>query len=288
MFLILKILITGSGTLLGNNIALQACKKHNIFASYRKSFPKNLKKNITLIKLDLEKEFNLDLKVDCLIHCASAIPSENISDKRMMKINYYGFKKLALQLIETGCKKIIFISSMSVYGDIKVDNVNSNTKTKPTDTYGCSKLKIEDFIKKLKKDKKINFFILRLPALVGVNSDYNFISKVLRKIKKKETVVYSNPNLKFNNFVHVKNLANIIVKMIKLNDSRILNIASSRPVKLKNIIKFMHRFEHKKNNSIVKKSKNKGFNVKIENYLKNNFKIFSTNKTLKLFLNDNR
>mgnify|MGYP001436176886 CR=1 FL=1 len=285
----MKLLVTGSGTLLGNNVVKEACNGHDIFASYRNSFPKNLKKkNISLIKLDLEKKFNLNLEVDCLVHCASAIPSDNLSDKKMIKINYYGFKRLVLQLIEKGCKKIIFISSMSVYGNINVSKVDTTTKTKPADAYGYSKLKIEEFLKKMKKEKKINFFVLRLPALVGINSDYNFISKLLKKIKKNENIIYSNPNLKFNNFVHVKNLAKIIVKMIEINDTKILNIASLRPIKLKNIIKSMHKFENKKNNSTIKKSKNKGFNIKIDDYLKKNFKMFTTNETLKLFLNDNK
>lgn len=275
--------------MLGNNVVLEALKKHYIYASYRKSYPKNLKKkNVSLIKLDLEKKFNINLKVDCLIHCASAIPSYNITSTKMMKINFEGFKRLALQLINKGCKKIIFISSMSVYGDIKVNKIDLKTRTKPIDDYGNSKFKIEEFLKKMYKQKGVNFFILRLPALVGANSDYNFISKVLKNIKKNKAVFYSNPNLKFNNFIHVKNLTHIILKLIEKKKSKILNIGSLRPIKLKNIIKFMYKFEKKKNISVIKKSKNKGFNIKIDNYLKRNFKIFTSNETLKFFLKDNR
>jgi nucleoside-diphosphate-sugar epimerase len=98
----------------------------------------------------------------------------------------------------------------------------------------------------MEKKKGINFFILRLPALVGANSDYNFISKVLKNIKKNKAVFYSNPNLKFNNFIHVKNLTHIILKLIEKKNSKILNIGSLRPIKLKNIIKSMYKFEKKK------------------------------------------
>ena len=285
----MKLLITGSGTLLGNTVVIEALKnKYKVIASYRKSFPKNLKKrNVTLVKIDLEKKIDFDYKIDCLVHCASAIPSDNLSDKIMMKTNYSGFKKLSSKLIKNGCKKIIFISSMSVYGKVDVRSVDLNTKTKPIDTYGKSKLKIERFLEKLQKEKKINYFILRLPALVGKNSDYNFISKILKKIKKDEELFYSNPNLQFNNFIHVKNLVSIIMRMINLKGSKTLNIASLRPVKLKNIINSMYLFERKKNNSIIKNSKTKGFNIKIDSYLKKNFKVFSTNQTLNAFLTDN-
>lgn len=285
----MKLLITGSGTLLGNSIACDAKKKkYDIIASYRNTYPKNLKKkNITTIKLDLKKKINLNLQIDCLIHCASAIPSDNLSKKEMIDTNYYGFKKLILQLIKNGCKKIIFISTMSVYGEIKDSKVNLKTKTKPSDSYGGSKLKAENLLKKLEKDKKIKFCILRLPALVGKNSDYNFISKVLKKIKKNDIVTYSNPNLKFNNFIHVKNLTEIILKMIDLKKSKIFNLASTKPMKLKNIIDYMFNFEKKNNNSIIQPSNKKGFNIKIDKFLEKNFKIYSTKKTLNLFLKDN-
>tara|TARA_B110000046_G_C13018213_1_gene409820 strand:- start:1491 stop:2351 length:861 start_codon:yes stop_codon:yes gene_type:complete len=285
----MNLLITGSGTLLGRNVSLEAAKKNfNVIASYRKTFPKNLKKNKILItKLDLSKKFNFDFKVDCLIHCASAIPSENLSDKKMMNTNYYGFKKLVSQLIKNGCKKIIFISTMSVYGKINVSRVDLNTETKPIDSYGYSKLKSEQYLIKLNKEKKIDFFVLRLPALVGKNSNHNFISKVLKKIKNKDALIYSNPNLKFNNFIHVKNLSQIIIKLIKFRGSRILNLASTNPIKLKNIIKLIYQFEKKQNIASIQKSKKTGFNIKIDNFLRKKFNIFSTKKTLKLFLKDN-
>ncbi len=226
--------------------------------------------------------------MDCLIHCASAIPSDNLNDKKMMKINYIGFKKLASQLIKKGCKKIILVSSMSVYGNVEVNTIDLQTKIKPVDSYGYSKFKSEKYLQKLNKKKKINFFILRLPALVGKNSDYNFISKLLKKIKNDEKISYTNPNLKFNNFIHVKNLAKILIDLTKLDGSKIFNIASLRPVKLKNIIEKIYNFEKKENNSIIKNSSNKGFNIKVENYLKKNFTILSTNQTLNMFLKDNQ
>jgi nucleoside-diphosphate-sugar epimerase len=285
----LKLLITGSGTLLGNNVVLEALKKHYIYASYRKSYPKNLKKkNVTLIKLDLEKKFNINFKVDCLIHCASAIPSENLSDKKMMNTNYFGFKKLASQAIKNGCKKIILISTMSVYGKINSDKVDLKTKIRPIDAYGRSKFKSEQYLMKLSRQRKIDFFILRLPALVGINSDYNFISKVLKKIKNNKPLIYSNPDLKFNNFIHVKNLTQIIIKLVKFKGPRVLNVASTNPIKLKNIIQEIYRFEKKKNIAIIQKSKDAGFNIQIDSFLKKNFNIFTTKKNLKLFLIDNR
>ena len=156
----MKILVTGAGTLLGNTLSKKILSNNfDLIASYRKTFPKNL--NIDkdkLFKLDLSKNIKFPKDVDTLIHCASAIPSYEISDKKMIDTNYYGFKRLLSQAIKNNCKKVILISTMSVYGKISVRNINENTKTKPIDAYGKSKLMMENLLIKESKKNRLNFF----------------------------------------------------------------------------------------------------------------------------------
>ena len=78
----MKILITGSGTLIGNNIANYLLKKKKfVFAIYNKHKPQNLKryKNCKLIKTNLEKNIKFNNYFDVLIHCASKIPNDKIN-----------------------------------------------------------------------------------------------------------------------------------------------------------------------------------------------------------------
>lgn len=155
----MNILITGAGTLLGNTVVKKLSKKnYNLIATYRKTFPNNLKKNkIKIFKLDLEsKKIIFNFKIDCLIHCASAIPSYNLSDKMMQTVNTQGYKKLLKASINSGCKKIILISSMSVYGKINQKTINLKTKRNPVDAYGISKLNNENDTIALAKKKKLN------------------------------------------------------------------------------------------------------------------------------------
>tara|TARA_B100000902_G_C27321799_1_gene925180 strand:+ start:787 stop:1653 length:867 start_codon:yes stop_codon:yes gene_type:complete len=286
----LKLLITGAGTLLGNNLAKKAkLKEFDVIATYRNSYPKNLKREkIRILKLDLEKEFNINFNVDCLVHCASAIPSDNLDHNTTMKVNFIGFKRLVKQSLKNGCKKIILISTMSVYGDIKKGKVTEKTKLHPINSYGKSKLKMEKFLQDISKKNKISFYILRLPGLIGFKSDFNYISKTLKNIKNKKLVEFSNPNLKFNNMVHVENLTDIIIKICRLKGSKILNIASKNPIMLKNIIALMFKFEKKEKNINILQSKKKGFSIEISNYLRKNFKLFSVKNSLSLFLKENQ
>ncbi len=286
----MKILVTGARSLLGNILSQKILANNfELIASYRKNFPKNLNTHkVNLLKLDLKKKIKFSNKVDVLVHCASAIPAYKMTDKQMLDTNYLGFKRLLSEVVRNNCRKVILISSMSVYGKIKDKKVTEKTKTKPKDAYGKSKLMMEKLLIRESKKKKLNFFILRLSALVGYKSNYNFISEVLKKVKNNQIIRYRNPDLNFNNFIHVENLSDIILKMILRKENRILNIGSSKTMKLSKIINNIYKFEKKKPKISIFNSIDKGFNIKLSKYLLKNFKVYSSSKTLKKFLEDNK
>ena len=235
----MKILITGSGTLIGNNIANYLLKKgHFIFASYNKSKPENLInfKNCKLIKVNLEKKIKFKKNLDALIHCASKIPNDKINKK-----NYNSNIKMTNNLValckQINCKRIIYLSTMSVYGTIKGKNVNENLKPNNIDLYGLSKRVSENKIITFAKNNYFVATIFRLPGVVGKNSKYNFLSNTLKRIKNNQPITFSNANSKFNNVVNINNLSEIIYKSInKEKSSKIYNLASTKPLKIKSII----------------------------------------------------
>ena len=64
----MKILVTGAGTLIGNEICkFLLKKKHSIYASYRYTYPKNLDNTkIKLIKYNLKNNLNLKKNFTCV------------------------------------------------------------------------------------------------------------------------------------------------------------------------------------------------------------------------------
>ena len=143
-----KVIVTGSGTFMGNHIANFLLKKgFFVFFFYNHTKPKvSYKKNYKLIKVDLKKKIIIKkkIKIDYLIHCASAVPSNNLSKAEMYNINCNGLKKILNKFIII--KKIIFISSMSVYGLINSKKINEKTKLTNPDFYGVTKKKCEDIL----------------------------------------------------------------------------------------------------------------------------------------------
>ena len=108
----MKILITGSGTLIGNNIANYLLKKgHFIFASYNKSKPENL------INFKKCKLINIDHH---LCHVASAVFDSNYEKSVNLSIDGFGdFASLTWGISEKNNIKIddrvLFPHSLGIF-----------------------------------------------------------------------------------------------------------------------------------------------------------------------------
>lgn len=285
----MKILVTGAGTLVGNTISIKIPKKHKVFSSYNKTLPKNLKKfkNITTCKIDLTKEIKFNKNFDILVHCASLVPAKTSSKKLFYNVNILGFKKLLELSKKNNCKKIILLSTMSVYGEIKSNTITEKTKFNNPDSYGMSKIKMEKSLEEFSKKNNMSGFVLRLPGILGNKSKHNFLSNSLNIIKKKKKILINNPDLLFNNLVHVDNIAGIVINSFnKKFKFQIFNIASLDAIKFKNIFKMIFKKLRIKEHIIINK-KTGGFNIKLNEKLKKNYKIYSTRYAIKKFLNEN-
>jgi nucleoside-diphosphate-sugar epimerase len=286
----MKILITGSGTLIGNNIANYLLKKKEfVFAIYNKHKPQNLKryKNCRLVKANLEKNIKFNNYFDVLIHCASKIPNDKIN-KKNFKANIKMTNNLLKLCKQFKCKRIIYLSTMSVYGKIKNKIVYENLKPKNIDLYGLSKRISENKILSFAKD---NFFvatIFRLPGIVGKNSKYNFLSNTLNKIKNNQPTTISNLNDKFNNVVHINNLKKIVYQSIRKEKvSQVYNLASTKPIKIKSIINLFYQKLRKDKNYIIQKNKGSSFIISEKKIRQNSYKLYSTKKSIIDFIKIN-
>ena len=287
----MKILITGSGTLIGNNIANYLLKKKEfIFAFYNKNKPQNLKKynNCRLIKANLEKKIKFNNYFDVLIHCASKIPNDKIN-KKNFKVNIKMTNNLLKLCKKFKCKRIIYLSTMSVYGAIKSKIVDENLKPNNIDLYGLSKRVSENKITAFAKNNYFIATIFRLPGVVGKNSKYNFLSNILKRIKNNQQITFSNANSKFNNVVNINNLSEIICKSInKEKSSKIYNLASTKPLKIKSIINLFYKKIKKTKNYTIEKKYNHSFLICTKKIRENHYKLYSTRKSILEFIKINR
>ena len=151
------------------------------------------------------------------------------------------------------------------------------------------KKKMEEMLKKFTFKNNISSTTLRLPAILGKNSKHNFISNIFQKLKNKEQINVFNPNLKFNNIVHVSNLCEIIYKSLLNKGFLVLNVASKYPMKISNLIDMMIKYIYPKQEILLVKylDNNKGFNINNKKILRKKYNLYSTKETLKRFVKDN-
>ena len=293
----MNILIGGSGFISNYLIKEFIDNGFNVTLIYNKTKPGLSHKNLSLLKTNLadreqvlkinnklKKRFNLS------ILCAATGPEKSRSIDEMYN-NNINTNKNFLEILSIKSKKIIYLSSMAIYGTISTNSVSENTKKKSISPYGKSKLDGESIMRKLCKIYKNKYFIcLRLPGVVGVGVKYIFLSNVLNSILNNKKFFIRNSLQKFNNVIYVKDLSKYILSINKssnfnIGKNVILNLASKHPIEIRYIIKFMRQFfNHKKN--VISISEKKSFIINIKKSIDYGFKPRSTIGSIFMYLLD--
>ena len=171
------ILITGINGYIGTKIAVVSLHKGNKVIgldlhSENVSFLVN-NPNVKLFEADITNTENLPdeaREVDVLVHCAALVhkQSSDLSRENYFRVNYEGAKKILNFLDRGRLKQIVFLSTVSVYGNIS-DNIapDEDTPANPEDFYGESKLAAEKEIREFSEKYHIPYTIFRLVPVYG-------------------------------------------------------------------------------------------------------------------------
>jgi len=202
--MIKNVLITGSNGYLGNKIYLKLKKKIGV-----KVVTLSRKKSdyiCNLTKLNETKKILKSISPDLIIHCAASVPK---------KINEYNEdftsnELMVENLLNSSICPIVFISSMTVYGDgIGIKNpVAESSLLNPGSHYAVSKLISEKLIEESGRDS----LIVRIPGLFGIprvngivaNMAYSFKHNKIPKMPDKP-ILWSS--------MHVSDAVDIITKL---------------------------------------------------------------------------
>ncbi|MCX5811779.1 MAG: NAD(P)-dependent oxidoreductase [Proteobacteria bacterium] len=169
--------IAGVNGYIGAKIALDFLQKGNkiIGLDSRYENVSSLANNphFQFFKTDITNATTLPDEVreaDILVHCAALVhkQSSDLSRENYFRVNCEGTKNILNFLDKGRLKQIIFLSTVSVYGDIS-NNVapDENTPTNPEDFYGESKLAAENAIRGFSEKYHIPYTIFRLVPVYG-------------------------------------------------------------------------------------------------------------------------
>ena len=257
-----------------------------------KSFIKTYSKKFVFKKFsgDIRNLKEIDIwikknnKIKILINFAAITSVEKceIFKKKAMEVNCNSVINI-LNLINNNKNNINYFLSLStshVFQGSKL-KLKENSKKKPKNYYGKTKLKLENFILNNQNKFKFRIGIGRIFNYYNYGSKKGFfINDVINKLRKnKKIVTFYNTNT-HRDFISMTDINKALLKMINLKLKNDFNICSSKKIYLPDIINhFNIKFKRKVIFSNNKKNLNLiGSNLKLK---KKGWKI-----TKKNFLND--
>lgn len=159
--------------------------------------------------------------------------------------------KGSLNLLETAKLKknikIIFASSINVYGENSDQPSKETDEPKPMSEYGIIKFLTEELYHKYSKLYGLDITILRFSNLYGENKKNGIISNILKSTIEKPVLLTQN-GIQERDFVYVDDAVNSIIQTIKIQPTKfeIFNISSGTKITPKKLIQIMEKISKKK------------------------------------------
>ncbi|AFS48004.1 NAD dependent epimerase/dehydratase family protein [alpha proteobacterium HIMB5] len=214
-----------------------------------------------LDKKKLEKIVT-NLNPYAIVHLAAqSTVNENINKKIYNQDNVVATRNILNLMSKLKIKNIIFSSTAAIY-DKKNNKIKETDKKKPISSYGKSKLRAEN---QLKRNKKINFVILRFfnvsscltNPLIGEyhNPETHLIPISVFKAMKNSTINlfgndYPTPDgTCIRDYIHVKDICSVIKRSIRFfskEKNLIINIGNGRGISNKIIVQNIQKILKKK------------------------------------------
>ncbi len=139
-------------------------------------------------------------------------------------------KKLKKNIKNLSPKWITYLSATSVYGNHDGKWVDENSKTIPTSVNGKNRLNAEKLWIELFEQFNLPIQIFRLS---GIYSDQN---NILKRLKSGQVKIVNKKDHFFSR-IHVKDIANILFKSLKIfKEGEIFNISDDKPAPNEEVI----------------------------------------------------
>jgi nucleoside-diphosphate-sugar epimerase len=183
----MKILVTGSNGFVGSRLMwyLEE-KKHDVHGIDKRELCLSKRHDKTLIGdiRNIEDLNKLDKNFDLIIHCAADKHDFGISKDSYYSNNEYGTQVLAEWAASSKIDKMIYYSTVSIYGHEAVPCDESGPH-KPDNDYGASKLAGEVVLEKWHKADETRALIILRPSIIygthNFANMYNLIDMMHRK-----------------------------------------------------------------------------------------------------------
>lgn len=198
------------------------------------------KYGIRSLSLREKKPADLDLhNIDAIIHLAGKAHDMRKTDDRIyFDVNYELTRELADTAKKNGVRQFIYISSTKVYGDDIHEVLDEASPCHPTDAYGASKLKAEQYLQSVQTES-FKVAIIRPPLVYGPGVKGNMI-RLLQLAAKNIPLPLAKTN-NARSMVFVDNLVELINKIIDREAAGIFIAGDKEPLSTTDLISQMRK-----------------------------------------------
>lgn len=165
--------------------------------------------------------------IDIVYHMAAMVttPFANTDPHFFEQVNHWGTAELTYAIDESDVKKLIYVSSVSVYG-ASGKEVTEDTIPNPRTFYGISKLRGEEHIARM--SDKVNTLIIRSGNVYGYSDSMRFdavINKFAFDTNFSKRISINGNGRQKRAFIHIDSITNLLGQLtIKEVPSGIYNL----------------------------------------------------------------
>ena len=240
----MKILVTGAGGFIGRYTAIQLNNMgHDIVVNDFVGNLLNYSEDFTVIGFDFSEYSNfakLPKDIDIIFHLGAQSagyigltePEKDVHWNTIGTMNVCRFAK------ETGVKKIVYTSSMAVYGN--GDSLSESSKINPLSNYGISKYTGELYVKQF-KNYGIDYTIFRLFNVYGPGQDMGNLKQGMASIYLAQALTSKNIKVtgsldRYRDFVHVEDVFSALKLAIDGLSEETINVSSGKKTTVKDLL----------------------------------------------------
>lgn len=242
-----NILVTGGAGFIGTHVCKLLIKKKyrvSVIDNFSVGKMKNLPKEVKIFKKDI-KNFKSCVKacknIDTIIHLAATVSIRNSVNtlNKDVNNNVIGTINILNAAAKTKVKRLIFASSMAVYGSAKKNTpFKEASLTEPLSPYGVSKLASEKYLLLMAPRMGIEPVILRLFNTFGPGQTLTpyvgVITIFIKNILANKVSNIFGDGSQIRDFVHVEDVARSFILAIKSKKAKnkIFNIGTGKTISI--------------------------------------------------------
>ena len=265
----MNILITGGAGFIGSTLAYRLISNNKIIVidnfndyydiSIKENNVKNnlSNQNYTLYRADIcDREIVRDIfeqnKIDIVIHIAAraGVRPSLENPLEYVRSNIEGTINILENMKNYNCKKIIFASSSSVYGNCTAEKFSEDLKvTEPISPYAATKSACEQFLYTYSKLYDIQAICLRFFTVYGPRQRPDLaIRKFIELIEQDKPIPVYGDGTTMRDYTYIDDIVDGIVKAINYNQTKyeIVNLGGGSPVTLNQMIETIENVLRKK------------------------------------------